>query len=470
MILKNHLTISTLMFVTLALSGCGSDDDNSLPIYETLNASGMTQLNYSDIVSADLDGDRDIDLVQCGYDPIGQTGRTEIYINNQGTFELIATPLDTNNDNEGDSALHGLEYECALDLADMDNDGDIDIVGTGAGPAPDYGVFTHIFENKGNQIFTTKTEWVRNSDDTLSNFLGTNQGFVTFADMNNDKHFEVMLSASTDQANLSKLYLNNTDGTFSVIDNPVNGSAVLLNKNNGTHAWGDFNNDQYQDLIIIGGQSDAAIHLYKNNQDNTFTKVINPVDGTEEFPGLYTGPISWGDIDGDNDLDLLISAAEGSTYNAQTLIYENLGRDHAFNFSLIATPIDTDADNISDSAFSEHGLSEMFLADIDGKDQLDIVLLGYNNNERVNTYVTSIYLNTGKHTYQKIENPVDSNNDSVGDTDFELLSYGGATVADLDNDGDNELIYNGTDYDTTLTVIYENIGNSTFVKVSEPVQ
>ena len=466
----HFLPASSILLTSLLLSACGSDDQaDSLPVYESINASALTPLNYSDFISTDLDGDKDIDLVQCGYDPVGSTSRTQIYINNEGTFELLSTPLDSNNNGEGDTALPGLNYECALDFADMDNDGDIDIVGTGAGGvAPDYGVFTYLFENQGDLTFTTKTQWVRNSIGELSDLPGTNQGFVTFADINNDKYFEIMLSASTDQNNLSKLFLNNTDGTFSVIENPVDGTSVLLNKNNGTHAWGDFNNDQYQDLIIIGGQSDASIHLYKNNQDNTFSKIDNPVNGSTEFPGLFTGPISWGDIDGDHDLDILISATYSVSYDADTLIYENLGRDNSFNFSLVENPVDTNDDGTGDSAFTEHGLSEMFLADIDVKNQLDIILVGTNNNNSEHT--TSIYLNTGDKSYQKIQNPVDSNGDEIGDTDFELVSYAGATVADLDNDGDNELIYNGINHPNTVTAIYENINGNTFVKVSEPAQ
>jgi len=465
------LSTSSILIASVLLSGCGSDNDNNaLPVYDTLDAYFITGLNYSDIVSADLDADGDMDLVQCGYDRENQTSHTQIYLNNLGTFELLSTPLDTNNDGEGDTSLYALEYECALDIADMDNDGDIDIVGTGAGPAPDYGVFTHVFENQGNNIFTTKTDWVRNSDETLSDLLGTNQGFVTFTDINNDQHLEIMLSASTDQDNLSKLYLNNADGTFSVINNPVDGTSVLLNKNNGTHAWGDFNGDKFQDLIILGGQGDASTYLYLNNKNNTFSKVGNPVNGTAEFPGLYSGPVSWGDIDGDNDLDILISAREGSGNNPHTLIYENLGSDNAFQFSLVATPIDTDGDNIGDSMFTEYSLSEMFLADIDGKNELDIILIG--EDMANDTNATSIYLNTGDKSYIRLENPVDTDNDGSGDAQFEAVYYAGATVADLDNDGDMDLIYNGQNNDFTLalTLVYENIDGTTFVNVSESNQ
>lgn len=475
----SHSVLKSISLSALAiLVGCGSDDnsapDNSLPIYETLNTSAINPLNYSDIVSADLDGDGDMDLAQCGYSPVASTAKTEIYINDKGTFNLLNLPLDSTEDGEGDAALNGLEYECALDVGDVDNDGDMDIVGTGAGPAPDYGVFTHLFINQGNHTFTVN-----------SNFLGTNQGFVSFTDINNDKHLEILINSHFEQTGQSTyvhrsvLYLNNADGTFSVIENPVDGSAEFQDNGNGTHAWGDFNGDNYQDLITLSGQSNAITHLYVNNKNNTFTKVDNPVNGTAEFPGLYSGPVSWGDIDGDNDLDILISARHqpNSGKDAETLIFENLGSANDYQFSLIENPIDTNEDNQGDSPFTEHGVSEIFLADIDGINQLDIVLFGENNDgsHYIGNEVTSIYLNTGDKTYEKLTNPVDTNNDGSGDADFLLMEYGGATVADLDNDGDNELIYNGK-YDTTidgrfasptLTLIYENINGTTFVKVEE---
>ena len=57
------LSTSSILIASVLLSGCGSDNDNNaLPVYDTLDAYFITGLNYSDIVSADLDADGDMTL------------------------------------------------------------------------------------------------------------------------------------------------------------------------------------------------------------------------------------------------------------------------------------------------------------------------------------------------------------------------------------------------------------------------
>ncbi len=65
-------------------------------------------------------------------------------------------------------------------------------------------------------------------------------------------------------------------------------------------AWGDFDNDGYPDLYVVG---DSAAILYHNNGDGTFTDVTATSRTSNAFRALAA---DWGDYDNDGDLDLYV--------------------------------------------------------------------------------------------------------------------------------------------------------------------
>ncbi len=96
----------------------------------------------------------------------------------------------------------------------------------------------------------------------------------------------------------SALYHNNHDGTFSEINLGLPGVAY------GTAQWLDFDNDGNLDIFLCGyigsyPNLDYATRIYRNNLDGTFSDVQS---------GLPRSTLAaWGDLDGDSDLDLILS-------------------------------------------------------------------------------------------------------------------------------------------------------------------
>lgn len=422
-----------------------------------LNASALVPMHYSDIIAADFDGDGDMDIVQSG--DLSTGTEMHYYNNKKGTFVRISNPLDTDNNGVGDSALPGVGYEAVLDAADMDKDGDMDLIGTGSGN-------TYLLENLGSGVFRNRSTWV----DTDANgtgdavFAGTWQGFVSFADDNQDGYYDVLLNAADGTPSLTTLYRNEKNHTFSLVANPVQGTSELLDKNNGTHAWGDFNKDNYLDLIIIGGQNDASTVLYQNLQNGTFTRVANPVDGSSEFLGLFSGPVFWGDFDKDNDPDIIVSATEdaSASFTPHTILYRNNGNG---TFTLVPAPIDTNADGIGDAAFSIHAMSECIFVDFDKDNDLDIYMLGWDPDA---DGVNQLFKNNGAGVYTAITNPVDTDGNGTGDSPLPPIGYGGAAFADFDRDGYLDLVFNGhlDDFVTKVSKMYRNNGKGLFRPVN----
>lgn len=87
-------------------------------------------------------------------------------------------------------------------------------------------------------------------------------------------------------------------------------------------AWGDYNQDGFQDLFVTDGLNSFGSRLYQNNGDLTFTPVSNATtqDGASSFSAI------WGDYDNDGNLDLYVSNNSTPPAAPQpNLLYKNDG-------------------------------------------------------------------------------------------------------------------------------------------------
>lgn len=191
----------------------------------------------------------------------------------------------------------------------------------------------------------------------------------------------------------------------------------------GSIAWGDYNNDGYLDIILTGSTTSdwpqtKFSRIYKNNKNGTFTEQTL----VDIFP-INNGSAVWGDYDNDGDLDILL------TGSGVAKIYRNNG-DNSFTdlVSLIGVT---------------YGAASW--GDYNNDGYLDIVYSGIGSD---GNRTTKLYRNNGNSTFSLQTN--------IGLPNF----LGPVAFGDFNNDGLLDLFlgnYNGSK-------IYKNLGNNSFAE------
>ena len=135
-----------------------------------------------------------------------------------------------------------------------------------------------------------------------------------WGDYDNDGCVDLMIS----EAKSARLYRNGCDGTFA----DVSKIAGITGPAGGfTVAWADYDGDG--DLDVYIASADAPNSLYRNNGNGTFNNVAATAGVADERAS--TGA-TWGDYDGDGDLDLFVANRFFST--PESLITDRLYRNN----------------------------------------------------------------------------------------------------------------------------------------------
>ncbi len=157
-----------------------------------------------------------------------------------------------------------------------------------------------------------------------TSMINVGHGTVAWGDYDNDGQLDVLMTGITDREDtvwpnpsrhVSKIYRNNR-GSFEDINAPLIG----VNNNEGT-IWCDYDHDGYLDLFIGGAtvepNANCVSKIYR--YDGTDFTDINAL-----IPGLV-GTAAWGDVDGDGNIDLLITGSPDNGQTFMTKLYRNVG-------------------------------------------------------------------------------------------------------------------------------------------------
>jgi hypothetical protein len=323
-------------------------------------------------------------------------------------------------------------------FADIDNDGDLDLLIQGGS-----GARQMYLNNLGDA--TALTSFTLYTSQSGVNVGATPGWSAAWSDYDSDGDLDVFLGQSNIGAT-GDLLQNNGDGTFTDISSTsINTPAFHQNV-----AWVDIDLDLDLDLMIAM-EGPERHEIYIQESDGSFTQSGAAANFQEDF-GTKAYGMAIGDVDGDRDLDVYISTCR-SGGNIQNNLYMNqIVETGVLRFVDIATTVGVG----TTLEYRPNSYGTEFV-DFDDDGDLDLYCTGADGE------ATKLWRNDGNNVWVDI--------DEV--TSQPLLSSTGADLnggraLDYDNDGDLDLFFHdhlqgGTD---VARLLYRNDGNWLFTDVT----
>jgi hypothetical protein len=280
--------------------------------------------------------------------------------------------------------------------------------------------------------FSVYSQTISFERDTIQVLQDSDAGSVASADVDNDGDMDILITGTSSETGVNTtLYINDGMGTFTASSQPA-----IVNVYAGAAEFADVDNDGDQDLLITGNTSQtvATANLYLNDGMGNFTLA----SGTP-FEASFGGDIDFGDIDGDGDLDLIMSG-KNSLGELFVKLYINNGSD---SFSLS-----------NGSSFVPVWFSSTEFIDVDNDNDLDLLICG---RDATNTSITTLYLNNGSGVFT-----------AASGTPFTGAHNGKIAFGDTDNDGDQDILITGSNNGQMIAEFYLNNGSSFILVPSTP--
>jgi tetratricopeptide (TPR) repeat protein len=367
---------------------------------------------------------------------------------NNGLFDVVTSSMDTcepmhyfHNNGNGTftdvAAKAGLSDQLGglnLIQTDYNNDGCLDIIVMRGAWEP-VGQRRSLLRNNCNGTFTDVTK-----ESGLAKLATSSQAGV-WADINNDGLLDFFAG---NENGPSQLFLNKGDGTFEDISHSAGIDRIAFSK--GVVA-ADYDNDGYVDFYVTNLNTENF--LYHNNHDGTFTELAQQAG----VPGVGKTFAAWFfDYDNDGWPDLFVTSYYVSVdetvrtylnlpHNAGTLkLYKNLGN---------GTFRDVTKEVQLDRVFMPMGAN---FGDIDNDGYLDIYL--GTGNPSFSSLVPNVLLHN--HAGKYFTDITESSGTG------ELHKGHGVAFADIDNDGDEDIITpigGAVPGDRHAMRLFENPGN-----------
>jgi len=302
-------------------------------------------------------------------------------------------------------------------FADVDGDGDQDLLITGRDAGTNY--YANFYLNDGSGNFML---------DPTAPFEPSISGDFEFEDVDNDGDLDLFMTGYDNQdIKFSKLYTNNGTGTFTV----VNGGTFEA-VGNSSVAFFDMDNDSDKDLIVAGLNNNdiRKTNLYENDGFGNYSLVSNTPFENVYFPGIAVA-----DSDGDGDIDILINGASDSLGKICHLyINDGIG-----SFSLLTgTP------------FIKSWFGTADFADFDNDNDMDILLTGDVSGIEFGAH---LYENQGMNNF----NLVDS---------LKKVYHSSTALGDIDGDNDLDAVIVGIGWAPSYLTprVYKNMLTTTSIE------
>jgi hypothetical protein len=348
----------------------------------------------------------------------------------------IAVPTFTEH---GAAVFGGADYDSrSASLADIDNDGDLDLFfqGGGSDGTGAQQLFRNNLVGDGSLTFTNITNLLPTAG------LGPSWS-AAWGDYDGDGQIDVFVG----QSNIGRtgdVFHNNGALGFE------NASVSTGLNDPGFHqnvAWADIDHDRDLDLLM-GMEGPEKHEIYLQGPASSFTPVGASV-GFQQAHGSKGYGMAIGDTDGDGDLDVYISTCIG-TNSLRNNFYENqLAETGSLSFVDIADMNGTQ--NMQNSYGAE-------FHDFDDDGDLDLFMVGADQQP------SRIFRNDGGNQFTDIDSV--NGHPLISDVAGDL---GGGRAVDYDNDGDLDLFFHDhlvRPSTNQARKLYRNDGNWKFTDVT----
>jgi len=413
-------------------------------------------------VDINADGKLDIYICKSGKFSDPDKRRNELYIN-QGNNEL-GIPVF-----EEKAQMYGLDlphFSTQASFFDYDKDGDLDmfLINHGITLYPDEVIDEYLeteSEFRGERLYQNdngKFKDVTKEAGIINNMLGYGLG-IAIGDLDNDSWPDIVVGH--DYSEKDHMYINQKDGTFKEVI--LQSTSHISNFSMGNDI-ADFNNDGLFDFISLDMMSEhnydiktsmsgmnpsrfyrhVDLGLHHQYMYNAL-QINNGIHGSlprfsdiAQLSGVSSTDWSWGplffDMDNDGYKDLFISnGIKGDFRNSDFINYRKQQQEKIIQYKKEGKTFDQ-------KAFIDDIMAHM----------------------PVRKKVNYFYKNNGDLTFSSID---------LNSKDNIATSSNGAAYADLDNDGDMDLVVNNSD---DASYIYRNnsiergLGNYLKVKLNGP--
>ena len=286
---------------------------------------------------------------------------------------------------------------------------------------------------------------------TTSGLPNIGRGEIKFADFTGDGILDAIVVGQTGTylvcAGSIKAYQGNGDGTFTDVSStwlPATGMPTLVGA--GMLAFADYDKDGDLDFCCSYFSATGAANVFTklfNNTGSAFVDVTNLTTFSTLPAGGYFGSILWGDVDGDGDLDLIISSrVQGSGTSSLEWPSTSSNRGAAGQFFLN----DGDGTFTKSTDVASNNFAGQYYADFDCDGDLDLITYGANG------VGASISINNGAGVFQTSGwyNAATSPSAAVTVAGITCSTKGSnGVVGDFNNDGKPDIFSAGLNGVTT---------------------
>lgn len=399
---------------------------------------GETTSNYFgyDVSTYDYNHDHKDDLLVGAYGYSSNAGRVYAFYND-GSY--VATAAGADSIITGEGGYFGVYIQ----HGDLNADGTMDLI-VGANGILGNAGRVYIFYNDGSIPTTAATADASITGEATSNLIGQ-RGTIAVADLNADGRDDLVIGAYGYTASVGRVYILYNDGDYPT--NVATADVIITGEvSNSSFGWtvasGDVNADGKDDLIVgaytYGAYTGRAYIFYTHEGQAGVTYSVEK-DALNNYLG-YGAVFATGDLDNDGTKDLIVSSrayGEGGS----------VGRVYIFYNDGSITPNVAQADVIITGEASSYFGAYTIVGDLndDGKD--DLVVGAYAANGGFGRVY--IFYNDGSYPTMALGADMVINGEIAS-------SYFGwdLAIGDLNNDHKNDLIIGALQYSANRGRVY----------------